>query len=76
MLIDEHITHKDFHAQFDENLFHDLVTDDILDPCINQNNPNIKDIGQGTGQQDPQRRVVAKAKAKKWFMPMLQTGKP
>ena len=35
MNTDEHIIDEDFHSEFDENLFHDLVADDILDPDIN-----------------------------------------
>ena len=29
---EEHIIDKDFHGKFDENLFQDLVVDNILDP--------------------------------------------
>ena len=31
----EQIIDKDFHGEFDENLFQDLVVDDILDPNLN-----------------------------------------
>ena len=36
---EEHIMDKDFHGEFDENLFQDLVADGILDPNLNINNP-------------------------------------
>ena len=58
MYTDEHIIEEDFHAEFDQNLFYDLVADDILDPDINKNNPNMKGDRKGSGQQDPQRMVV------------------
>ena len=54
----EHIIHENFHSDFDENVFHDLVADDILNPDINQNNPNIEGGRQGEGQQGPQRMVA------------------
>ena len=47
-----------FHCEFDENSFHDLVADNILDPDINQNNPNMEGGRQGAGQQGPQRMVI------------------
>ena len=50
---EEHIIDKDFHGEFDENLFQDVVAD-ILDPDLNINNPNM----EGAGQQGPQRMVV------------------
>ena len=40
---EEHIIDEDFHDEFDENLFRDLVGDDILDPDINQNDPGMED---------------------------------
>ena len=39
---EEHIIDEDFHGGFDENLFYDLVVDDILDPSTNHNNPNME----------------------------------
>ena len=51
---EEHIINEDFHGEFDENLFQDLVTDDILDPDLNINNPNM----EGAGHQGPQSMVV------------------
>ena len=50
---EKHIIDDDFNGDFYENLFHDLVADDILDPDINQNNPNMEGSRQGTGQQGP-----------------------
>ena len=55
---EEHIIDEDFHGEFDENLFQDLVADDILDPNLNINNPNMEDGRQGAGHQEPQRMVV------------------
>ena len=51
---EEHIIDEDFHGEFDENLFQDLVADDILDPHLNINNPTM----EGAGHQGPQRMVV------------------
>ena len=51
---EEHIIDEDFHGEFDENLFQDLVADDILDPDLNIDIPNM----EGAGQQGPQRMVV------------------
>ena len=50
---EEHID-EDFHGEFDENVFQGLVADDILDPDLNINNPNM----EGAGHQGPQRIVV------------------
>ena len=50
---EEHIIDKDFHGEFDENLFQDLVVDDILDPDLIIDNPNMEGARQG-----PQRMVV------------------
>ena len=62
MIIDEpgeeQIIDEDFHGVFDENLFQDLVADDILDPDLKTNNPNMECGRQGAGQQGPQRMVV------------------
>ena len=55
---EEHIIDKDFHGEFDENLFQDLVAYDILDPDLNIYNPNMEGVRQGAGQQGPQRMVV------------------
>ena len=46
---EEHIIDEDFHGEFDEHLFQDLVTDDILDPDLNINNPNM----EGASHQGP-----------------------
>ena len=55
---EEHITDEGFHGEFDENLFQDLVADDILDPDLNIHNPNMAGARQGGGQLRPQRMVV------------------
>ena len=55
---EEHIIEENFHDEFDENLFQDLVADDILDPDLNIDNPNMEGARQGAGQQGPQRMVV------------------
>ena len=55
---DKHIIEEDFHGGFDENLFQDLVVDDILDPDLNLDIPNMEGARQGAGQQRPQRMVV------------------
>ena len=56
---EEHIIDEnDFHGEFDENLFLDLVADDILDPDLNIGNLNIEGGGQGAPQHGPQRMVV------------------
>ena len=55
---EEQVIDEDFLGGFDENLFQDLLADDILDPDLNINNPNIEGGGQGAGQQCPQRMVV------------------
>ena len=47
-----------FHGAFDENLFQDLVVDDILDPDLNIDIANMEGARQGAGQQGPQRMVV------------------
>ena len=56
---EEHIIDEDFHGEFDENLFQDLVVDDIAGPDLNI---DIQDMEggarQGAGQQGPQRMVV------------------
>ena len=52
LIIDENI------MEFNGNIFHDLVAGDILDPDINQNNPNMEGDRQGAGQQVSQRMVV------------------
>ena len=51
---EEHIIDEDFHGEFNENSFQKLMADDILDPDLNINNPNM----EGAGQQGPQRMVV------------------
>ena len=62
MNIDEtgegHIIDEDFLGELDENLFHDLVYNGIIDPAINWNNPNMESGRQGAGQQGPQRMLV------------------
>ena len=50
----EHGLDGDFHGEFDEKIFHDLVTDVILDPNANLNNPNMEGGRKGAGQQGPQ----------------------
>ena len=47
---DEHIIDEDFHGESDENLFQDLVVDDILDPDLNTDIPNMDGARQGAGQ--------------------------
>ena len=54
----KHITDKDFHGEFGENLFQNLVADDILDPDLNIENPNMEGARQGAGQQSPHTKVV------------------
>ena len=48
---DEHIIDEDFHVAFDENLFQDLVVDNILDPDLNIDIPNMEGARHGAGQQ-------------------------
>ena len=55
---EEQVIDEDFHCEFDENLFQDLVADDILDPNLNINNLNMEGGRQGAYQQGPQRMVV------------------
>ena len=55
---EEHIIDEDFHGEFDENLFQDLVVDDIVDPDLNIHIPNMEGARQDAGQQGPQRMVV------------------
>ena len=55
---EEHILDEDFHGEFDENLFQDLVADDILDPELNIDIPNMEVGRQGAGQQGTKRIVV------------------
>ena len=55
---EEHIIDEDFHGEFDENLFHNLVVDDIVDPDLNIDIPNMEGARQDAGQQGPQRMVV------------------
>ena len=55
---EECIIDDDFHSKFDGNLFQDLVVDDILDPHLNIDNPNMEGARQGAGQQGSQRMVV------------------
>ena len=54
---EEQIIDEDFHGDFDENIFQDLVADDILNPKLNIDNPKMEDGRQGAGQQGPQRMV-------------------
>ena len=53
---EEHILDEDFHGEFDENVFHNLLAGDILDPDINKNNPNMEGGRQGAKQQGAQKR--------------------
>ena len=55
---DEHIIDEDFHGAFDKNLFQDLVVDDILDPDLNTDIPNMEGARPCADQQWPQRMVV------------------
>ena len=55
---DEHIIDEDFHGAFDENLFQDLLIDDILDPDLTIDIPNMEVARQGAGQQGPQRLLT------------------
>ena len=55
---EEHIIDEDFHGEFDENLLQDLVADDIVDPDLNIDIPNMEGTRQGAGQQGLQRMVV------------------
>ena len=55
---EQHIIDEDFHGEFDENLFQDLAANDILDPSLNINNPNMEGGRQGAGQKGPQRMMV------------------
>ena len=50
---EEHIIYEDFHGEFDENLFQELVADDIVDPDLNIDIPNMEGARQGAGQQRP-----------------------
>ena len=50
---EEHVIDEDFHGEFNENLFHDLMVVDILDLNLNLNNPNMEGDTQGAGQQNP-----------------------
>ena len=50
---EEHIIDEDFHGEFDENLPQDLVVDDILDPDLNIDYPNMEGARQCAGQQGP-----------------------
>ena len=61
---EEHIIDDDFHGEFDENLFQDLVADDILDPDLTINNQNMEGGRQGASQQGPQ---------KWWLLTPLET---
>ena len=45
----EHIIDEDLFGEFHENLFQDLVADEILDPDIIHNNPNMEGCRQGAG---------------------------
>ena len=46
---DDHIIDEDFHVEFDEKLFHNLLDDDMLHPDIGQGNPNMEASTQGAG---------------------------
>ena len=41
-----------------ENIFHDLVAHDILDPDRNQINPSMEGHRQDAGQKGPQRMMA------------------
>ena len=55
---EEHIIDENFYGEFDENLFQDLVADDISDSNANHNNLSMGGSRQGAGQQGPKRMVV------------------
>ena len=55
---EEQVIDEDFHGVFDDNLFHDLVIDDILDPNLSFSNPNVEGGRHGAVQQGPQRMLV------------------
>ena len=55
---DGHIIDEDVHGEFDENLFQELVADDIVHPALNIDIPNMEGARQDAGQQGPQRMVV------------------
>ena len=56
---EEHVIGEYFHGELDENLFQDLVADDIWDPnLLNIDNPNMEGGRQGPGQQGPQIMVI------------------
>ena len=55
---EENIIDEDFLGEFDENLFHDLVANGILDTDFGQNNLKMEGGGQGAWQHGPQRMVV------------------
>ena len=42
---EEHLIDEDFHGEFDENLFQDLMADEILDPDLNIDKPNMEGVG-------------------------------
>ena len=46
---EEQVIDEDCHGEFDENLFHDLVVGDILDPNLGLNNPDMEGGRQGVG---------------------------
>ena len=46
----ENVMDEGFHAQFIENIFHELVVDDMLGPAIIPNNPNLKGGRAPAGQ--------------------------
>ena len=51
--VEKHIIDEDFHSDFDEIVVHALGANAILDPDLNQNNPNKEGVRQGAGQQGP-----------------------
>ena len=55
---DEQIIDEEFHCELDEDLLQELVLDDILEPAINANYPDMESDRAPAGQQDPQRMVV------------------
>ena len=55
---EKHIIDEDFHGEVDENLFQVLVADDILDPDLDIDNPNMEGVRQGAGQQGSTKNVI------------------
>ena len=48
---EEQVIDENFHNGFGEKLFQDLVADDILDPYLSINNPNMEGGRQGAASK-------------------------